>query len=67
MVKPGMMVILYVDDQGIAAKNKDNATELIRRLRTVHGFELTEEGSFHEFLGLRSQRTKRPENVHDSQ
>ena len=53
MVKPGMMLILYVDDQGIAAKNKADAVELIRRLRSVHGFELTEEGSFHEFLGIK--------------
>ena len=47
-----MLVVLYVDDAGVCAKNEHNIDELIHRL-TKHGFELTCEGSFSEFLGIK--------------
>lgn len=45
-------MILYVDDVGICAKDPKDATKLIASLR-AQGFELTEEGTFTEFLGIK--------------
>jgi histone deacetylase 1/2 len=47
-----MMVVLYVDDAGIAAPTKELVDELVQQLRHK-GFELTVEGSFSEFLGIK--------------
>ena len=52
-----MMVILYVDDCGIAAKDPKDIEQLIDDLRALD-FELTREGDFTEFLGIsRSRRS----------
>ena len=50
--KPDMMLVLYVDDVGIAAKNPKDIDRLVESLRKK-GFELTQEGSFSEFLGIK--------------
>ena len=52
LIKPKMLIVLYVDDAGVCAKNESNINELIHRL-TKHGFELTHKGSFSEFLGIK--------------
>ena len=52
LIKPNMLIVLYVNDAGVCAKNKHDIDELIRML-TRHGFELTHEGSFSEFLGIK--------------
>ena len=46
------MVILYVDDCGIAAKDPKDIEQLIDDLRALD-FELTREGDFAEFLGIK--------------
>jgi hypothetical protein len=52
LFKPGMMLVMYVDDCGIAAANIADIQRLIASLRK-RGFELTQEGSFAEFLGIK--------------
>ena len=47
-----MLIVLYVNDAGVCAKNEHDIDELIHRL-TKRGFELTHEGSFSEFLGIK--------------
>jgi hypothetical protein len=47
-----MMLVMYVDDCGIAAANIADIQRLIASLRK-RGFELTQEGSFAEFLGIK--------------
>ena len=49
---PGMFAVFCVDDAGIAAQNKAKVDQLIADLRTK-GFELTQEGTFSEFLGIK--------------
>ena len=46
------MIVCYVDDAGIAASNVRLIDELIKNLTDL-GFELTREGSFTEFLGIK--------------
>ena len=50
-----MLVICYVDDAGLAAKSKEQIDQLIQRL-TSQGFELTREGTFSEYLGIKFVR-----------
>ena len=52
LIKLNMLIVLCVDDAGVCTKNEHDIDELIRRL-TKHGFELTCEGSFSEFLGIK--------------
>ena len=47
-----MLIVLYVNDAGVCAKNGHDINELIHRL-TKSGFKLTREGSFAEFLGIK--------------
>ena len=47
-----MLIVLYVNDAGVCTKNEHDIDELIHRLMK-HGFELTHEGSFSEFLGIK--------------
>jgi len=60
LMKQDMMMIVFVDDCGIAYKNKSDFDKLIADLRKLD-FELTEEGSFTSFLGIKFTRTK--ENI----
>ena len=50
-----IMVILYVDDSGIAAKDPKDIDALIQALEDK-GFQLTQEGSFAEFLGIKFEQ-----------
>jgi hypothetical protein len=52
LFKKDMMLVVYVDDVGIAAKRAEDVDTLIERL-TMQGFQLTREGSFSEFLGIK--------------
>jgi hypothetical protein len=52
LFKKDMMLVVYVDDVGIVAKRAKDVDTLIKRL-TMQGFQLTHEGSFSEFLGIK--------------
>jgi Reverse transcriptase (RNA-dependent DNA polymerase) len=56
LMKKDMMMIVFVDDCGIAYKNKSDFDKLIADLRELD-FELTEEGSFTSFLVIKFNRT----------
>ena len=47
-----IMVVQYVDDCGIAAPNKERVDKFVDELRELN-FELTQEESFSEFLGIK--------------
>jgi hypothetical protein len=55
LLKKDMMLVVYVDDVGISAKRKEDVDEMVSRLRKK-GFELTREGSFSEFLGIKFEK-----------
>ena len=52
LLRKDLIVICYVDDLGIQAPNKKVVDNLIQQLRNM-GFELTFEGSFSEYLGIK--------------
>ena len=54
--KKDMMVVLYVDDAGIAAKNPEDIDKLVKQLEEKQ-FSLTKEGSFEEFLGIQFDKS----------
>ena len=58
-----MMIILYVDDAGITCQHKRDADLLISRL-TASGFELTREGTFSEYLGIKFDQNKTTGAIH---
>jgi hypothetical protein len=47
-----LMIVLYVDDAGIAAPTVELIDAFVDGLK-AKGFELTKEGSFSEFLGIK--------------
>ena len=51
LLKPDIIIVLYVDDAGIAFKNESTLNDLLQRLKD-NGFDLTKEGSFSEYLGI---------------
>ena len=55
LLRSDCLVVLYVDDAGIAAPTKAIVDKLISDLRE-QGLALTEEGSFTEFLGIKFSR-----------
>lgn len=55
LYKPGMLIVMYVDDCGIGAANPKDIDKLVEDLRAL-GFELTKEGDFSEFLGIKMSR-----------
>ena len=55
LFKKDMMLVVYVDDVGISAKRKQDVDEMVERLKK-RGFELTREGSFSEFLGIKFEK-----------
>ncbi|CAJ1940544.1 unnamed protein product [Cylindrotheca closterium] len=57
LYKKGMMVVLYVDDAGIGAKDPADIDKLIEELRELQ-FELKKEGDFNEFLGIKFDKRK---------
>ena len=54
LYRKGMMVVLYVDDAGIGAKDPADIDKLIDELRAL-GFELKKEGDFTSFLGIKME------------
>jgi len=66
MYKPDMILVLYVDDTGIAAKDPNDIDALVKALR-AKGFELTQEGSFSEFLGIKITASSDGKSVHMTQ
>ena len=50
--KKDLLVVLYVDDAGIAVPNMRMIDDFVQSLKKK-GFELTKEGSFSEFLGIK--------------
>ena len=57
LYKKGMIIVLYVDDAGIGAKDPADIDKLIAQLRKL-GFELKKEGNFNEFLGINFDKRK---------
>ena len=55
--KENLLVVLYVDDCGIAAPEQKYIDEFITALENK-GFALTREGSFSEFLGIKFTENK---------
>jgi hypothetical protein len=60
------MLVVYVDDVGIAAKDKNDVDSLVKRLR-AKGFLLTEEGTFSEFLGIKFEKDSSDGSVNMTQ
>ncbi|GFH47570.1 hypothetical protein CTEN210_04045 [Chaetoceros tenuissimus] len=63
--KSDIFLVLYVDDTGIAYKNKQVLDEFIQQLRDK-GFQLTLEGTFTEFLGIQYHKDLQG-NIHLTQ
>jgi Reverse transcriptase (RNA-dependent DNA polymerase)/Zinc knuckle len=57
LMKKDMMIVVFVDDCGIAYRRKCDFDKLVSDLRKLD-FELTEEGSFTSFLGIKFNRTQ---------
>ena len=55
LYRRGMMLLLYVDDLGIAAESQGEIDKFIADLRAMK-FDLTVEESFCEFLGIKLER-----------
>jgi hypothetical protein len=55
LYKKGMMIVIYVDDCGIGAADPKDIDRLVDDLRAM-GFELTREGDFSEFLGIKMEK-----------
>ena len=54
---PDIMIVQYVDDCGIAAPTKERVDEFVNELKKLD-FELTQESSFSEFLGIKFEHHK---------
>jgi len=52
LYRANMLIVFYVDDAGIGAKDKKLIEDLVKELEQ-RGFELTREGSFSDFLGIK--------------
>jgi Reverse transcriptase (RNA-dependent DNA polymerase)/GAG-pre-integrase domain len=57
LYKKDLLVIVYVDDVGVAAPRDDLLDKFVSDLKSK-GFELTREGSFSEFLGIKFEVDK---------
>jgi hypothetical protein len=57
LYKENVLVIVYVDDVGVAAPTEALLDGFVEDLR-ARGFELTKEGSFSEFLGIKFEENK---------
>jgi hypothetical protein len=66
LFKKDMMIVVYVDDVGISAKRKEDVDEMVERLRKK-GFELTREGSFSEFLGIKFEKHSQDGSINMTQ
>ena len=52
LLKPNMIIFLYVDDCGVVAPNQQDIDDFVERLNKA-GFELTQDGDFGEYLGIK--------------
>jgi hypothetical protein len=66
LFKKDMMLVVYVNDVGISAKRKQDVNEMVERLRKK-GFELTREGSFSEFLGIKFEKNAEDGSINMTQ
>ena len=66
LFKKDMMLVVYVDDVGISAKRMEDVDEMVERLRK-QGFELTREGSFSEFLGIKFEKNSEDGSINMTQ
>jgi histone deacetylase 1/2 len=57
LYKQDLLLIVYVDDVGIAAPASTLIDQFVSDLKS-RGFELTKEGSFSEFLGIKFEEDK---------
>ena len=55
LYKNNMLIVVYVDDLGVAAPTSELIDDLVEDLKS-QGFSLTREGSFSEFLGIKFNR-----------
>ena len=55
LYKTNLIIVVYVDDLGVAAPTSELIDELVNDLKS-QGFALTREGSFSEFLGIKFNR-----------
>ena len=55
LLHKNMMIVLYVDDLGIAYSNPKDLETLFRKLQE-RGLEFTREGTFTDFLGIKFKR-----------
>lgn len=58
-------MIMYVDDIGVAAPMDALLNEFVADLKSK-GFELTREGSFSKFLGMKFEEERCRDNYHDT-
>jgi hypothetical protein len=66
LFKKNMMLVVYADDIGIASKIPEDVDELTKRL-TEKGFQLTREGTFSEFLGIKFEINSKDGSVNMTQ
>jgi len=57
LTKIDMILAVFADDAGIGSKRKEDADNLVQQLFD-RGFELTSEGTFSEFLGIKFAKDK---------
>ena len=62
LMKTDIIIIMYVDDAGIAYKDEKTLDELLLRLKK-NGFDLTKEGTFSEYLGIQYDEDKQTGNI----
>ena len=55
LYRPTIIIVLFVDDLGIAYSNSEDVEEFFANLANM-GFEFTREGSFTDFLGIKFER-----------
>jgi hypothetical protein len=58
LYKEGFLIVLYVNDAGLAVKNPNDVDKLLNNLQ-AKGFEMTRESSFAEFLASNLSRMKK--------
>ena len=56
-LKDSIFIIFYVDDAGIAARTEALAKEFVRDME-AKGFEITPQGSFTKYLGIKYHRSE---------
>ncbi len=66
LLKEDMMLVIYVDDVGIAAKSQQDVDSLVQIL-TDQGFKLTREGTFSKFLGIKFEKNLEDNSINMTQ